>query len=348
IVRRTALDSDLSEAAMDGLPRTFSQGGVESPVFAGSDAQTVSFWYSGCDTLCSPGDGTRRLGRAVAWDDQPEQLFAQQRFPTAGDVLPFSTQRGGPGAQVIELGQATADLQLLGYGMSSLTLDPDRGFLYVTTKLDDQLYVLDVHDDTDGSFHDVNALDLEAVVQIDTGNALSGFRDMVIAKSRGLGILAGRNPEQLVFVDLDRIPDDALKEQITDATVGVLPMQDAGLPSITADQTEDAGVPTFAAFGGSGMALTADERYLLVPHFRGNAMSVYDLTLGAWGEEIAWLPNLGENPHKVVVSPDGRYAVVANYLGDVQDEFVSSTMVVVDLDPQSDRYLEAVSWLVNR
>jgi DNA-binding beta-propeller fold protein YncE len=271
--------------------------------------------------------------------EAPDEMFPHQRFPTAGDLLGFSTTRGGPGAQVIELAQVTADTQTLGWGMSSLTLDPDRGFLYVTTKLDDIVYVLDVHDDTDGSFVDANALDLEALVQVDTGNLTAGFRDLVIARNRGLGILSGRNPSQLVVIDLDRIADDAAKEIVLSPAVAVLPMRDAA---------EDAGVDTFASFGGSRMALSADERMLLVPDFRGNGLSVFDLELGAWGQEIAWLPNLGENPHAVEISPDGRYAVVANYLGDVVNEFVSSTLVVVDIDPNSDRYLEAVTWLANR
>jgi DNA-binding beta-propeller fold protein YncE/predicted GH43/DUF377 family glycosyl hydrolase len=343
ILRRTAPGSDLSVPAMDGLARTFSAGGVESPVLTAlSDALGGSYlqlWYAGCDTACTPGDGTRRLGRAVVAAVAPDEMFAEQRFPTAGDLLGFVTRRGGPGAQVIELEQNTADLQTLGYGMSSMTLDADRGFLYITTKLDDVIYVLDVHDDTDGSFVDSNALDFEALLQIDTGNTLAGFRDMVLAPTRGLGILAGRNPDQLVVVDLDRIPDDAVKEQVLSTAVGVIPLESA---------SEDAGALTLATFSGSGMALTDDEQLLLVPHFRSNAMSVFDMRLGAWGEEVAWLPNLGENPHLVAISPDGRYAVVANYLGEVEEAFVSSTLAIVDLDPTSDRYLEAVTWLANR
>src|SRR6185503_10887795 len=99
-------------------------------------------------------------------------------------------------------------------------------------------------------------------------------------------------------------------EALEEVAVATLPLPDFA---------EDAGVDTLATFGGAGMALTG--RLLLTTHFRGNGVSVLDRDLGAWGEEIAWIQDIGENPHVVRVSPDGRWAVVANYLGDVEDDF---------------------------
>lgn len=337
--RRTDPLSDLPLASMSGYARTFAAGGVQSPVAGWSvSGDPIEMFYAGLDTV-ETDNSTLRLGRAIVPRTSPEAMFAAQRFPTAGDYLPFATTRGGPGSQVIELEQVVQEFLTSGYGMSGMALDSERGFLYVTTKLDDTVFVLDVRDDSDGSFVDANALDFEALLQVDSGNAFSGFRDVVVAPSRGMMYLSSKLPDGLVMVDLTRIPDDAVKDEILGAAVAVLPLQSLG---------DDAGVDTYSQIGGAGMALTPDERFLLITHFRGNALSVFDLDQGAWGEEVAWIPNIGENPHVVRVSPDGRWAVVANYLGDVTEGAVSSTLAIVDLDPTSETYLEAVTWLVNR
>ena len=96
------------------------------------------------------------------------------------------------------------------------------------------------------------------------------------------------------------------------------------------------------------MALTPDERLLLVTQFRDNAVTVYDRTMGPWGEVVRHIRDIGENPYAIRVTPDGRWAVVANYVGEVQDRDTSSTLAVIDLDPASPTYLEVVTWLVNR
>lgn len=253
--------------------------------------------------------------------------------------MSFATLRGGPGAQVIELAATLDDFISQGFGMSAMALDEERGFLYVTTKLDDVLFVIDVRDDSDGTFIDSNVFDIEALVTLDSGNALAGVRDIIVSRGRGLGYLTLESPDGLAVIDLSVIPDDNLKEKIVLAPATILPMLSSN---------KDAGVPTQASFAGGRAALTADERLLVVPHFRGNGVSIFDLELDAFGREIRWIPNIGENPHVVKISPDGEWAVVANYLGDVIDGAASSTLAFIDLRPDSDRYLEASTWLVNR
>ena len=76
-------------------------------------------------------------------------------------------------------------------------------------------------------------------------------------------------------------------------------------------------------------------------------LTFYDLDLGAFGEPVAYLPYLGENPHVVRIAPDGRTAVVANYVGDVVEDLASSTLVIIDIDPTSDTYLEPLTWIGN-
>ena len=104
------------------------------------------------------------------------------------------------------------------------------------------------------------------------------------------------------------------------------------------------------SISGGVMALRERDgrRHLFVPHFRDNSVSVFDLDRGAYGELVAYLPSIGENPHLARVSPDGRHVVVASFLGEVDDGFVSSTLSVIDADPDSDTFLEVVTTLVNR
>jgi DNA-binding beta-propeller fold protein YncE len=217
--------------------------------------------------------------------------------------------------------------------------DPQRGFLYVTSKLQDDVYVVDVRDDSTSSFEDANVFELETLARTESGSTCGGFRGSILSPSRALLYLTQRSPDALVAIDLERIPDDATLAPIDQLVAGVVPLPTAGL---------DLGNPTASIFGGAGMALTADERYLLITHFRQNAVSVFDLDRGAIGEEVAWIPYVGENPVEVRVSPDQRYAVVANYVGEVTDNHAESTLAVIDLDPASDTYLEVVTWLVNR
>jgi DNA-binding beta-propeller fold protein YncE len=331
-VRRIDPDSQLSVPAMSGAERTFSGLGVRSPVLLRQDEGGLVLLYAGQD-----GTG-QRIGRARVPAASPDSVFEAQRFPTAGDVIQFPVERGGPGAQVIPLDQATQWYLATGVGLSSLALDADRGFLFATTKLVDDLLVVDVHDDSAGSFVDDNFLDLETVVRVDTGATGAGFRDAIISRSRSLLYLTQRSPDALVAIELDLLSDDDSKAPTDAVVAGVLPLPSA---------LEDAGADSSAIYGGGDMAMTADERYLLVPHFRQNGVSVFDLDDGAIGSELAWIPNVGENPTEVVISPDQRWAVVANYVGEVVDNQAKSSLAVIDLDPSSETWLEVVAWLVN-
>jgi DNA-binding beta-propeller fold protein YncE len=69
--------------------------------------------------------------------------------------------------------------------------------------------------------------------------------------------------------------------------------------------------------------------------------------MGAWGQLVGETSLLGENPYSIAVSPDGKLAVVACYEGDLDDDTVNSTLAVVDIDPQSDTWLEVLTWIAN-
>jgi DNA-binding beta-propeller fold protein YncE len=66
------------------------------------------------------------------------------------------------------------------------------------------------------------------------------------------------------------------------------------------------------------------------------------------GTEVGYVSDIGENPHLVRISPDGKHAFVANYIGEIEENTTSSTLAIVDIDPNSESYLEVLTWLVNR
>lgn len=331
-------EEEQSLAAHSGLLNTFSAQGVESPVLLAradtSLGERIDLLYGGSDGFAT------RLGRARSWEVLPEAIFPDQRRPTTADTLSFRTSRGGDDVSVIELAQSVDAFVTDGVGMSAMAFDGDRGMLYAASKLSGGIFAIDVRDDSTGSFIDDNAFDLEAVMRPTGGSAAMGFRGLQLVPDRGLLYATSTNPDGVWVFDLDDLVDDDRKEDIYDQPIAVLSLPDA---------TEDAGERTQSGAGGSGMALAGpDQSMLLVTHFRDNSLFVYDLNRGLAGEEIAYLPFLGENPHLVRVAPDGLTAVVANYTGDVVDGLASSTLVVIDLDPTSETYLEPLTWIANK
>jgi DNA-binding beta-propeller fold protein YncE len=338
-------DADRTAPVMSRVDRTFSHLGVHSPVALPQDGGLAGaggwdFFYGGSDgvkdrigeAVSSVGGGEDSLAEAV--------LYPAQRFATADDTFVFGTARGDPEVSVIELAQSVEDFTTIGVGMANIALDERRGFLYAASKLLNRVWVADIRDDSSGLVRDSNFLDLEAVLQIDNLSTDHGFRDIAIAEQRGLLYLSGRSPDAIVAVDLEALVDDDLKDLVTSAAVGTLPA-----PDINGDR----GVTTSAAIGSSGMVLSPDERYLWATHYRDNSITVYDLSLGAYGEAIQNIPFVGENPHVLRTSPDGRFVVAANYTGEVNEEGTASgTLSVIDADPASPTFLEVLTRIVNR
>jgi hypothetical protein len=278
----------------------------------------------------------QRLGRAIGNGDGI--LYPTMKFGTAEDVFTFTTQQGRVGASVIELAQEVENFVTLGIGMSDMVLDEDRGFLYVPSKLATFVYVIDVRDDSTGVFDDFNYRDLEGLVRIETELGALGFHGGLVDSARDRLYLTSRNPDGIAIVDLTLLEDNNTKETTNYITPAALT-----LPSLARDE----GGRTLGLIGGAGMSLTADGRYLMATHFRGNALITFDLDMGAYGEEIGYLQHIGENPHLVELSPDGRYAVVANYVGDLINETAHSTLAIVDADPNSTTFLEVLTWIGN-
>jgi hypothetical protein len=336
--RRTDPIADLTLPALSGTLGSFSAAGVRSPVALEEPDGSFSAWYAGYDGT------TDRVGRAVPMVGRATGLFEDiwypaPRFPTAGDLLTFTTERGDAEVSVVELAQVTEDFVTSGTGMSSLAIDDARGLLYVTSKLDDFVTVVDTRDDGDGSFVDSNHHDVEGLLRIESFSGATGYRDVLLAPQHGWLLLLSNAPDAVVVLDADAVTDDAQKTVEWGVPIGTL-----ALPAAF----EDAGERTFSAIGGAGMALSPDGSLLLVAHFRGNSVHAFDLTVDAVGREVAVIPYVGENPHVVRFAPDGRTAVVANYLGDVFDDRVESTLMIVDTDPSSPTFLEPLTWIANR
>jgi DNA-binding beta-propeller fold protein YncE len=335
-VRNADPITEVAEPVLNGLDLTFSAGGVYAPIALPAAGGGWTVWYTGTDGV------EPRVGGAIGRDDA---LFAAQRFPTAGDELVFGTRAGSEDTSVIQLEQTVDGFVTSGEGVSNLIFDEERGFLYVPSKKTNYVYVVDVRDDSTGSYVDANYLDIEAIFVVTTTEGPRGFRDVEPIPGTSSLYLTSWGPDALFVVDATDIVDDDRKQAYVLRTVAALPMIGGG---------EDEGVASFAGAGdapqisGGDMALAPDGRTLLVPHFQDNSLEVFDLGIGAFGQEIRRIPYLGENPHVVRFSPDGRHAVVANYTGEVRGGAVSSTLVVIDTDPTSPTYLEPLTWIANR
>ncbi|MEN0061613.1 MAG: hypothetical protein AAGA48_05650 [Myxococcota bacterium] len=335
----------LPQPSAPGLTNAFSSFGTDSPAVVPVADGDPELLYAGYDGLA------RRMGRAeLAWMGGRPVIFPVPRQATAGDFVTFETERQGSLAgfpeTVIELAQQTARFVTDGEGMAGLTLDPERGFLYVTSKTSslsasDRITVVDVRDDSSAGFSDANVLDLEGVVEVDLAfGTVGGFRNSLVDPVRNALYLTMTEPDGVAVVNLDDFVDNGEKEVTVVTAEAVLPLPDL---------VRDAGAESDRTFiGGAGMTLAPDGRTLVVTHFRGNGVAMFDLELGAYGEQIAWIPNIGENPHVVELSPDGRYGVVANYVGEVDGNQSSSTLAVLDLDPTSPSFRDVVAWIANR
>jgi DNA-binding beta-propeller fold protein YncE len=318
--------TDAALPALSGALRSFSSSGVSSPVVG--LGQTL--YFAGFD------GAIERIGAGKIGPD-PSVVFSAPRFPTVGDELTFTTTRGDVGDTVIELQQAVANFSTAGTGAAGLVRDPARGMLYIQSKLSASLFAVDIRDDTTAGFDDRNAYDLEGLISIPSSTTASGFRNGLVAGNRLY--LTARGPDAVVVADLTSVIDNGEKEVDVAPAIGSLPLD---------DMSSDPGENTLANVGGAGMALAPDGRTLLVTHFRGNGVYVFDLQMGAFGEEIRFIPHIGENPHLVRISPDGRYAVVANYIGEVEERTAHGTLTVIDVDPNSETYLDIVTRIVNK
>ncbi len=327
-------DEDDDENAIyliEGQAGGFDDGGVERPVAFQSDTGWNLF-YQGQDS------GVVRPGLAMGPD--PTVLYKAPRSLTSGDLLTFTTQAGQSGTNPIDLDDETDGYTTTGRGLAALYLDQDAGLLYVGSKLVSYIQVFDVRDDSVSGFDDSNYMAVEAILTTDTASGGVGFRGMV-ASSDGTKLYALNDSPEGVFVfDISSIEDDGWGDVVYDAQVGWLPA--------SRGSERDQGAATVVSAGPTGIALMPDGQTLLVTNFNDNSLGVYDLRMGAYGQLVGEVSFFGENPHTVIVTPDGRHAVVACYAGEVDENNIASTLAVIDVDPDSETWLEVLTWIVNQ
>jgi YVTN family beta-propeller protein len=252
----------------------------------------------------------------------------------------FSTERGDPDVDAIPLDTELSELSLTGLGLIGLHVDSTRGVLYALTRHQPWLIAIDIRDDSneDTGFDDLNALDIESVIRVQSSSGAAGFRQMM--QVGDLVYALNDDPDSVFVLDLSELEDNAFSDVIYDSQVGGL--------GAARDLASDEGQENTASIGPGQMALHPDGTTLFVTNFNENSVSVFDLSLGIHGQLVRTIPMVGENPYGIAMHPDGTHAVIGNYTGETDDRGVShSTLAVIDVDPSSATYLEVLTWIVN-
>jgi len=324
-------EDETARAVLGLFPGAFDGRDVTRPVATWSEAVGYRLLYSGWDGAVPRG------GLAVGLE--PDRLYRAPRPATAGDSVTFETRRGDESDETaIPLEAVVEGISVSGIGGSQTLYDPERGVLFVASKLASFLYAIDVRDDSTDLWEDRNYLDIEALLVAESTSGATGFRGMHLPAGSDVLYAVNDAPESVMMVDLSGLVDDDVADFLRDAVVGYLATP-RGFES-------DEGADTFADVGPSQLVSRGDD--LFVANFNDNSIGVYDLRLGTYGALVHTIDVPDENPHALSISPDGRLMAVANYVGDVSTGRSSSTLAFVDIDPASPSYLEIVAWIANQ
>ena len=325
--------TELARPVLSTFGSQFHPDGVRRPVVQPTE-DGFSIWFAGRYS------GVNRVGRAAG--TEAIALNKTPRRPSVGDTLRFDTQHGDAEQWSIPLDTMVDDSTASGQGLTSLSLDAERGMLYAVSKLRGYIYVIDIRDDSDVAgtgFRDLNYLDVEALLVAETSSQATGFRQVVAVPGSDKLIAVCDAPETLAVLDLSALVDDAASDVIENVAVG-------WLPAPRGDE-RDEGTDNRSSVGPAQVLLHPDGRRLFASHFNRNSITTYDLTLGPYGTQIRETPLVGENPYSLVLSPDERFLVFGNYTGDVDGNQSSSTLGVLDVDENSPTYLEVRTWIAN-
>ncbi len=296
-----------------------------------------TLWYTGLDV------GVGRSGRAIL--HEPDRAWRDAAMPTRADTWGFVVQPEDT-AQAIDLDVTVEGTSLAPVrGCSALARDDVRGFLYVTCKLLPEIFVVDIRDDTDtdqgGTFVDLNYLDVESVIVVETSTGGSaGPRAAVVDNEHGWLWTVSDTPSSLIAFDLSMLVDDEDIELVHDSIVSMLPLP--------IGNTRDEGVNTQADVGPGQLAMHPDGHHLFVTNFNDNSVSCYDLSVGTAGTLVGEATEVGENPYAIALTPDGTRGLVGNYSGEVEGTATHSTLFVLDTDPESPTFMQPLTWLVNK
>ena len=282
-------------------------------------------------------EGIRRAGPVVA--STPDTLYPEILAPTLGDTVTLYTQGGDEGeSMAIDLEVSSGGASFSGIANSFMHVDNVRGFLYIGSELQNAVYVVDIRDDSSADFVDSNVYGIEAVLVNNADSGASSTRGIVAPPGERWIYALNGQPDSVLVYDGDAIPDDARTDLYFDAPVGAI-----ALPrGLLADE----GVTSQRDVGPAQVVSAGD--LLVIANFNDNSLSFVDTRLGAYGQVTSDLDWVGENPHALSLSPDGKVLAVGNYIGELVDGHVNSSVVLVDMDPTSETYLSVLATLVNQ
>lgn len=282
-------------------------------------------------------EGTVRVGRAIGSD--PSAMRPIYKSPSLGDSIDFETIKGDEERTTIPLEASVTDTSTFGIGLTDISVDTERGFLYASSKLMPHIAVIDIRDDSQGDFVDRNYLDEEARIVLPTSLGSAGFRQ-VFPHPDGIHLIAlSDSPEAVFLIDAREIEDDEDSDKVYDIQTSWLSTPIGG--------EEDAGERTRTSMGPGQMLLDSNNERLFVSNFNANTISVFDLTIGS-GVQIAEMDTLGENPYAMALSPDDQYLIVSNYTGDVDDDVTHGTLSIFDIDSNSPTQYTLATQVVNQ
>ncbi len=336
-----SLDSD------DPWERLLAPGLDVARVLVGGAAGSFDVAGAYAGVVTPDGDGWRML---YAGQDSPvarvglavgtalDRFFRAPRQPTVGDQVWFDSVRGDfeGKADTFPLVQDVAGYQTLGSGFTDALLDEERGMLFLSSESSAYIYVIDLRADEGVGVDPAPAFEALMFAEVNAGAI--GFRALALTEDRSALLALNDNPESVMILDLDRLVDDDGADLLYEAVTGVLPAPRAG--------EADAGLDTRASVGPARMVQVGDLLY--VANFNANTIGVYDLRMGVDGALVDEIPLVdGENPYAMAVSPDGRLLAVAARAGQPLGQTVSSTILLVDVDPNSPTWNQVVGWVSN-
>ena len=311
----------------------FHRSHVTRPVVYKTDSG-LQMYYAG-----ESGDQTR-VGTAFGFDF--DRFNRTPQLPRTGDTLTFITERGNEDADAIPLDGTLDGHTTTGTGLSDLHIDSDRGMLFAVSESHATIFAIDIRDDTDttSGFIDRNYLDIEAILLLNTSVYATGFRQVEVVPGSNTLMALVDAPESVVSIDLSDLIDDEYGEAIYNIATGYL--------AAPRGNERDEGTNTMNSVGPGQMIMHPDGQRLFVSNFNRNSVTAYDIRMGPYGMPIREIRNIGENPYALAIAPDGNHLVVANYTGEVENKVAHASLGIIDINPESSTYLEAVSWIVNR
>ncbi len=353
---RHADEDGLLVPVLEPSEPSFDEDGCLDPsVVFDEERGLFRMWYQGTR------GGISRIGYAESEDGDHWLKVAPPT--TAGDRFELATQRGDDSdTSTIFLGDERTGIiidgeTVRGSGVSDMILSPDGRFAYVANKKYDNIYVLDIHDDSTADTLDANYLGVEAVIRTRLDEPVVGTRGLAFSPdgTRLYALLSPLvviedtsgartfGPEGVLIIDLSGVVDGSDPYTLDDAVIGWLPSE----RGVETDQ----GARSAVNVGPANIVLTADGTRAYVAHFNANLIQVYDLTKGAYGKPIAVAEGLGEEPFDLALSPDEKILYVANYTGELsgyESNVVHSTVQVIDVDEESPTWLQVLTTLRNR